>query len=86
MDNIINEYIKCTEDLLCPLYVKIFNKILDTGVFPSEWSIGVIIPLYKNKGDPTDTNNYRGITLLSCMGKLFTSILNDHLNQYSEAN
>ncbi len=86
VDNIINEYIKCTVDLLCPLYVKIFNKILDTGVFPSEWSIGVIVPLYKNKGDPTDTNNYRGITLLSCMGKLFTSVLNDRLNQYSEAN
>ncbi len=63
-----------------------FNKILDTGVFPAEWSNGVIIPLYKNKGDPTDTNIYIGITLLSCMGKLFTSILNDNPNQYSEAN
>ncbi len=44
-----------------------------------------IIPLYKNKGDPTDSNNYRGVTLLSCAGKLFTSIMNDRLNQYSEA-
>ncbi len=45
----------------------------------------MIIRLYKNKGDPIDTNNYRGITLLSCTGKLFTSILNDQLNQYLEA-
>ena len=61
-----------------------FNKILDGGVVPLEWTIGVIVPIYKNKGDVQDTNNYRGITLLSCMGKLFTSILNERLKHYSE--
>ncbi len=82
-DMILNEYIKSTKHLLCPLYVKMFNKILDTGVMPSEWSVGTIVPLYKNKGDIQDVSNYRGITLLSCMGKLFTSILNERLNEYS---
>ncbi len=79
-DQIVNEYIKSTQLLLCPLYVKFFNKILDCGVIPNEWLVGTIVPLYKNKGDIKDTNNYRGITLLSCMGKLFTSILNERLN------
>ena len=37
------------------------------------------------KGDSRDPNNYRDITLLSCMGKLFTSILNDRLTQYSDS-
>ncbi len=82
-NNTVNEYVKCTQDLLCTLYVKLFHKILDTGVSPSEWLTGVIIPLYKNNGDVNDTNNYRGITLLSCMGKLFPSILNYRLKQYS---
>ncbi len=80
---IINEYIKSTKHLLCPLYVKMFNKILDTGVMSSEWSVGTIVPLYKNKGDIQDVNNYRGITLLSCMGKLFTFIVNESLTDYS---
>ena len=86
VDNIINEYIKCTQDLLCPLYLKQINKNFDAGVFPSEWLTGIIVPLYKNKGDVNDTNNYRGITLVSCMGKLFTCVLNERLKQYSDNN
>lgn len=85
-DKILNEYIKCTQDLFCPLYIKLFNKILDTGIVPKEWLVGTIIPLYKNKGDTNDTNNYRGITLLSCLGKLFTSILNERLYIFSNDN
>ncbi len=52
---------------------------------PTEWLIGVIVPLYKSKGDIQDINSYKGITLLSCMGKLFTSILNERLSKCSDA-
>lgn len=83
-DMILNEYIKCTQNVMLPLYVKLFNKILNTGHFPKEWLTGVIIPLYKNKGDIKDVNNYRGITLLSCVGKLFTSVLNERLKHFSD--
>ena len=82
-DNIVNEYIKSTKHILCKLYVKLFNRILDTGHLPDEWLIGVIIPLYKNKGNIDEPHNYRGITLLSCLGKLFTSILNERLTHFS---
>lgn len=83
-DNIGNEYIKCTKTLLCKVYVNIFNRILDTGYLPEEWLMGVIVPLYINKGDFDEPNNYRSITFLSCLGKLFTSILNDRLTQFSD--
>ena len=46
----------------------------------------LIIPIYKNKGSKDDANNYRGITLLSCLGKLFTSILNHRLTEFCENN
>ena len=46
--------------------------------------LGFFSPIYKNKGDKARPDNYRGITILSCFGKLFTSVLNDRLNQYLE--
>ena len=82
--NVYNEYIKSSCDIMLPIYHKLFNKIFDSGCYPSDWLSGEIIQLYKNKGDDTNPKNYRPITLLSCIGKLFTSILSDRLNKYSE--
>ena len=77
-DYIINEvFIRCKEILL-PLLYTLFNKIFDTGLYPETWSRSCIVPLFK-KGDVNFTNNYRGISLVSCFGKLFTSILNSRL-------
>ena len=86
IDGILNEYIKCTIDLMVPLYNKLFNQVLNTGEIPEDWLTGLIIPIYKNKGSKCDTDNYRGITLLSCVGKLFTSILNQRLTEFCENN
>ena len=58
------------------------SVVLESDVIPSEWTIGIIKVLYKNKGDINDVNNYRGITLLSCLGKLFTSVINARLYSY----
>ena len=85
-DNIINEYIKQTKQLLLPVYTQLFNIILDTGIIPTSWVKGIIVPIYKNKGDSLDPGNYRPITLLSCLGKLFTAVLNDRPNIFLEEN
>ena len=61
----------------------IFNGILDSGVFLDKWSEGIIIPIHK-KGVTNDVNNYRGITLLSCLSKLFTTILNNRIIKFRE--
>ena len=61
--------------------VNLFNRILDTGKFPTLWSFGLIVPIHK-KDDRSKVENYRGITLLSALGKLFTSILNNRLYDY----
>ena len=63
------------------IFTKLFNLILLSKKTPDEWSIGMIKPVFKNKGSFDEPGNYRGITLLSCFGKLFTSILNERLIQ-----
>ena len=63
--------------------VNLFNKILDIGYFPDSWSDGYIIPIHK-KGRLDDVNNFRGVTLLSTLGKLFTRILNNRLTKWAE--
>jgi hypothetical protein len=82
VDRVLNEHIKCSADLFLPLYVNLFNLILNTGKVPTNWTIGIIKPLYKNKGSKVDPDNYRGITLLSCLGKLFTGTINYRLEQF----
>ena len=83
-DCIINEYIKYTLHVCMPIYLKLFNRILDLGIVPEIWTLGIIMPIYKNKGNPNDPDSYRGITLVSSVGKLFTSILNSRLTKYAE--
>ena len=82
-DKILNEYIKATFNEMKLIYVDLFNRILNTGQIPEAWTIGMIMPLYKNKGERGDFDSYRGITILSCLGKLFTSILNFRLTKYA---
>lgn len=84
IDNIKNEHIKSTSDVMLPIYRKLFNIILDSGIIPESWSIGIIKPIYKNKGDPLKPENYRPITILSCLGKLFTLIINNRLTEYTK--
>ena len=83
-DMVTNEYIKSSLHLLLPFYKIFFNKILDTGVFPEIWTLGMILPVYKNKGDRLNPDNYRGITLVSSVGKLFTAVLNARLTKLAD--
>eukprot|EP00745_Piridium_sociabile_P028066 TRINITY_DN45105_c0_g1_i6.p1 TRINITY_DN45105_c0_g1~~TRINITY_DN45105_c0_g1_i6.p1 ORF type:complete len:171 (-),score=7.55 TRINITY_DN45105_c0_g1_i6:29-541(-) len=85
-DAIINEFLKASCSKLLPIFQMLFNIILQSGKIPEIWSIGFVCPIYKGKGDPKDTDNYRGITILSCFGKLFTSILNQRINNFVELN
>ena len=51
---------------------------------PREWLLGAITVVHK-KGDTTDPNNYRGITVGHVLGKLFALVLNIRLSTWTEA-
>ena len=83
-DNIINEYLKHSAEQMMPIYILLFNLVLDTGILPDAWLEGIIRPIFKRSGDSKKPENYRPITILSCFGKLFTSVLNLRLNKFIE--
>ena len=77
-DRISNEILKATSDIITPFLVALFNKILELELFPEDWSLGLILPLFKS-GDTMDVNCYRGITINSCLSKLFMLLMNNRL-------
>jgi len=82
-DIISNEMIKCGITILAQPLTKLFNKKISTGQYPSQWCLGYICPVFK-KGEKDDPANYRGITINSCLGKLFTKVLNNRLDKFLE--
>ena len=85
IDGIYNECLKNSRAVITPLLCVLFNKILETGVFPDLWSDAVIVPIHKS-GSREDPGNYRGVSLLSCLSKIFTKILNNRLVKWANEN
>ena len=83
LDGISIEQIKANKSFYIPMFEKLFNQILDTGIFPEEWSKAIICPIHK-KESTHEPKNYRGISLLCTMSKIFTKILNARLNSWAE--
>ena len=68
LDKIIPELIKAFDYNVIDTISVILNNIFDSGDFPEEWALGIIVVLFKD-GMKSELNNYRGITLLSMLGK-----------------
>ena len=77
--------IKASINDLMPVYYKHFNGVLNSGSMPQTWSGGLITPIYES-GGRSDSPNYRGICVSSCLGKQFCSILNQRLLEYVTTN
>jgi Reverse transcriptase (RNA-dependent DNA polymerase) len=79
-DQIPPEFLKnCADTLAYPLH-NIFNRSLSLGKFPDSWKKSYLIPIYKS-GGRTNTENYRGIAILSTLPKLFEKLVCDKLHE-----
>ena len=77
-------FLEC-KDILSPILGRLFNYMYDKSVYPSSWSLGVIVPVPK-KGDNSDVNNYRGIALTSIFSKILSHIIEKRLRNWAEQN
>ena len=81
-DAICNEMIKClVHTKFIDVIRMLFNAILTRTYFPSSWKVNYIIPVFKSD-DSFNPNNYRGISVSSCLGKLFTLVINERLIKF----
>jgi len=57
-----------------PLLSKLFNCCIETKKIPNEWKFAELTPLFKGKGDKCEINNYRGISVLPPVSKVFEKL------------
>ncbi|CAG4979837.1 unnamed protein product [Colias eurytheme] len=76
-DGILPEIVKLR--CLAPVLHNLLLECWDQGEVPQDMRDANIITLYKGKGDRGDCNSYRGISLLSVVGKLFGRVIVNRL-------
>ena len=84
-DGIIGELFKHAGHLAVDFLVKFFNVLFERGIYPDSWTESIIIPLFK-KGNQNGPDNYRGISLCDISSKLYSSIINNRLQEWIEQN
>ena len=80
-DNFPTKFVKLSAPLIAPALEKIFNHSMKSGVYPDALKVAKVIPIFK-KGDQTSVNNYRPISVLSPINKIFEKILYTRLIKY----
>jgi hypothetical protein len=64
------------------ILVEMFNKVEKGNGFPDDWKIAIIFPIYKGRGKRGEPGNYRCISLLSVLCKIYSGILTGRLRDW----
>jgi len=70
--------VKWSIEIISPILTKIFNRFADLGVYPDSLKVAKVTALYK-KGDVTNADNYRPISVLTQINKIFEKIIHKRL-------
>ena len=84
-DDISLKLLKFLKPVLATPITIIINQMLNTGIFPDKLKVAKIKPLYK-KGDTSNFNNYRPISLLPSISKIFEKVIFQQTYSYFEQN
>jgi hypothetical protein len=80
-DGISVKMLQMSEKAIAAPLCNIFNCSIAAGYFPSAWKTGIVVPVYK-KGDRYNMSNYRPITILPIISRLFERIVIKSLSSY----
>lgn len=82
-DNIPPEALKADIDTTVEMMHVLFGKVWDNEEIPSDWKESHIVKIPK-KGDLSNCNNYRGISLLSIPGKVFNRVILERIRDATD--
>jgi hypothetical protein len=63
---------------------QLFNYVWRAGVWPVDWQKAFMVPLYKRAGSRLDPSNYRNLSIMSIVAKLFEKILDTRIREWAE--
>lgn len=84
IDGIPNEFYKNSSEIY-KLIADIFNLMQKKNKWPTEWQTALITTVFK-KGDKEKPENYRGISLLPVLSKIYTKLIGEKIQNWSENN
>ena len=85
IDGISCSFLKIAMPVLAPSLCSIFNVSISRGCFPGNWKIARVSPIYKD-GSTEDRSNYRPISVLPVVSRLFEKIVFDQVYNYFTEN
>ena len=81
LDGILNHFLKLGMPVVAGFLCDIFNLSIATGVFPENWKTARVAPICKN-GQTNDHSNYRPISVLPFLARLFEKLVYNQLYYY----
>ena len=85
LDRIPCKLLKLSSSIVGPSLVYIFKSCINAEIFPNEWKIAKVTPLFK-KGSKREIGNYRSISVLPLVSKIFEKIIYRQLHDYLQDN
>ena len=79
------EMLKTSGRILKNVFLLLFNSIRSSSFYPTLWKKDILHPIHKSD-EKDDPNNFRGIAIASCFGKLFTKLLKNRLQLFCDKN
>ena len=84
-DRIPGKLLRDAAEVIAPSLTAIFNASINTGIFLEDFKIAIISPIHK-AGSKTDCDNYRPISVLSSVAKIYEKLVTEQLEIYLETN
>ena len=75
--------IKASAEVLCHPFSELFNYILNKSRIPQQWKLGEVTPVFKKDCSLTKSN-YRPITILPSLSKVFETLVHTRISPYFE--